>query len=258
MIKKIVTLSDTSHPFTTYVDDPNGTDKSDIDKLSDQMVDLLFSVKVGEEDDEDDEDDSYRTLTTSEFAAIQAFQVKWGYVGNHDISDDLADMLADTATNFTTLISRVMRKWDLIGPDYSGIRTDLENLFILRDTIMNPTKPTFSADEVKALESLEGEKSDAALRRELFQEESDKRVIRYFIGQTGWAWFVHFIVDMPEVYEGSQPKTFYRAKDGMTTLHMTSLYVSEEKAWDWINEDIRFNTEIDDATLTHVVELDKL
>lgn len=276
MNKKIVHLSDTSHPFTSYVDES------------------------------DDSDNTTRTLTGPEFAAIRAFQSNWGYVGNHDISDDLVDMLADETTPTNTLINRVMRKWDLSGPGYTGIRTDLENLFILRTTVH------FLPNEVKALESLEGEKSDKwvtpgpsaqeqaeqaervrkadkwvetgeweksgnvteksltlseynkagkspkTLRKELFQEEADKRVLRYFLGQTGWAWYVHFIVDMPEEYTGSLPNTIYPSKDGMSFMHMTSLYMSKEKAWKWINEDISFNTQFDDEVLTHVVELDKM
>lgn len=239
MNKKIITLSDTSHPFITYVDESDGTDNTD------------------------------RILTTLEFAAIRAFQSNWGYVGNHDISDDLVDMLADETTPTNTLINRIMRKWDLSGPGYDGIRTDLENLFILRTTVH------FLPNEVKALESLEGEKSDNWIdeaekennariwqaRKELFKEESDKRVTRYFIGQTGWAWFVHFIVDMPEQFDDSLPnrsKAMYRAKDGMTTLHMTSLFMSEEKAWQYVNEDIAFKTRFDDGTLTHVYNLNEI
>lgn len=279
MNKKIVHLSDTSHPFTSYVDES------------------------------DDSDNTTRTLTGPEFAAIRAFQSNWGYVGNHDISDDLVDMLADETTPTNTLINRVMYKWGFNQADYDGIRTDLENLF--QDLL----RTHFLPNEVKALESLEGEKSDKwvtpgpsaqelaeqaervrkadkwvetgeweksgnvtekpltlseynkagkspeTLRKELFREESDKRVTRYFIGQTGWAWFVHFIVDMPEQFDDSLPnlsKALYRAKDGMTTLHMTSLYMSKEKAWERINEDIRSNSSYDDEALTHVVELDKM
>lgn len=280
------------------------------------------------------EDNTTRTLTKEEFAAIRAFQSKWGYVGNHDISDDLAEMLTDESTDPNKLISRIMRKWDLFGPGYDMIMSDLENLRYVPQTVTradetdrvdnflemldsdNPRILHFSDDERKALESLEGEKSDMwvtpgpsaqeqaeqaervrkadkwvetgvwdktteireipvtlaeynkagksteTLRKELFREEADKRVTRYFITQTGWAWVVHFIVDMPEEFDPTMPnlsKSLYRAKDGMTTLHMTSLYMTEEKAWDRINEDIRGQfTYGDDETLTHVVELDKM
>lgn len=240
MEKKIVTLSDTSHPFTTYVDDS---------------------------------DDSYRTLTTPEFDAIRTFQSKWGYVGNHDISDDLVDMLADTATGTNTLIERIMRKWDLTGPDYSGIRTDLQNLFILRMTVMNPETTSFTADEVKALESLEGEKSDmwtekpltlaeynkaGTLRKGLFQEESDKRVERFFIQQSGWVWVVYHITDIPEALDDYTKKFLFGSKDGMSTYLTTSLHMTERKAWEHIQSVLSDIVGYDPETLTHVIELDKM
>lgn len=244
MEKKIVHLSDTSHPFTTYVD-------------------------------ESDETDGYRTLTDQEFAAIRAFQSDWGYTSNTEFRDDLVDMLADTNTPTHTLIDLIMRKWDL---DIE-IRTDIQNLFIVR---LEAMVPFFTPNEVKALESLPGEmpewkterqiadeadergreflKTIKSSRRQLFRQEADKQVYRYFIGQSGWAWFVHFIVDMPESYDtaDNRIKALYQAKDGMTTLHMTSLYMSEEKAWDSINRDIQSVTSFDDTVLTHVVELDKM
>ena len=130
-----------------------------------------------------------------------------------------------------------------------------------REWLSTPTIPAFTPDEIEALESLEGEKSDETLRKELFKEEADKRVSRFFIGQTGWVWFVHFIVDMPEQFDETMPnasKTLLRSKDGMTTLHMTSLFMSEEKAWERIYEGIRDVTSYDDEALTHVVELDKI
>lgn len=211
-----------------------------------------------------------RTITGQEYLAILTIQSKWGYVGNTEFVDDLVDMLKDETTVFTALIGRFMRRWGLNGSDYNGIRRDLANLFILRTP-----KPTFSDKEVKDLESLEGEKSESWLdeaekehnariwqaRKELFRDEADKRVYRYFIGRTGWAWFVHFIVDMPENYDthpASHSSSIYRALDGRITLHMTSLYMSEEKAWERIHEDIRLNTKYDDEILTHVVELDKV
>lgn len=161
MNKKIVHLSDTSHPFTSYVDDPNG---------------------------------------------------------------------AGTSPEY--------REW-LSTPTYAPI-------------------PTFSSDEVKALESLEGEKSLETLRKEYFREEAHMRVNRYFLGRTGWAWFVHFIVEMTEEYDGSARNTMYRAMDGTTILHMTSLYMSEQAAWESINADIRLMSDIDDDVRTHVIELDKM
>lgn len=295
MSKKIVHLSDTSHPFTTYDAEPDflaeweekeqhavnqairdisdNTDNTDIKALSDKMVDLLFSVKV------DETDNTTRTLTKPEFRAVDAFLRNWGYNGWRDMSDDLVDMLADETTDTTTAIDRFMNKWDLYRDIafFEAIRTDLQNLFVLRITVTddNPRILHFSDDERKALESLEGEKSDMYdenvhnwdkvvqnERAELFREEADKRVTRYFIGQTGWAWYVHFIVDMPEEFDPSTrnvSKSLYRAKDGRTTLHMTSLYMSEEKAWERIHEDIRGQvTYGDDETLTHVVELDKM
>lgn len=256
MKKKIVHLSDTSHPFTTYVDESDNTDND------------------------------YRTLTSQEFSAIRAFQSKWGYVGNHDVSDALVDMLADTTSDASDVIRRFMHMWDLTGPGYDGIRTDLQNLFVLRATVMPDSSyeiPTFTADEIKALESLEGEKPEwkterqiadesvergreflktiESSRRQLFREEANKRVNRYFIGQTGWAWFVHYIGDMPEKYDENLPnmtKSLYRAKDGMSTLHMTSLYMSEDKAWEALNMDILLNAGQDKNFLIHVVELDKM
>ena len=198
-----------------------------------------------------------RFLTDDEFAAIRTFQSNWGYVGNHQIGYDLGDMLADTTTPTETLIERFMRKWDLNGPYYGGVRKEVSNLFNLRTSILTPS---FTPNEVETLKSLPGEKSDETLRKELFREEADKRVNRYFIGKTGWAWFVHFIVDMPEDYKNSSRRisSLIQAKDGMTVLHMTSLYMSGENAWDAINADIRFVASYDDNAITHVVELDKM
>lgn len=251
MNKKIVHLSDTSHPFTTITTETPKWERS--------------WHNDPKHNNPDESDTGYRTLTSWEFDAIRAFQSKWGYVRNHNISDDLVEMLADTDTDTGKLISRFLRKWDLTPErDYSGIQSDIRDLFVLRATVETPAKPTFTADEVKSLESLPGEKSGKStetLRKELFQAEADKRVTRYFIGQTGWAWYVHFIVDMPEEFDETLPnvsKTILRSKDGMTTLHMTSLYATEQKAWDRINEDIRSFSRFDDESLTHVVELDKM
>lgn len=273
MNKHIVHLSDTSHPFTSYTDEPDNKDNTPKWERS--------WHNDPKHNDPDESDMTSRTLTSWEFDAIRAFQSNWGFVGNHDISDDLVDMLADTDTDPEKLISRFLRKWDLSPErDYVGIRTDVENLFVLRATVETPAKPTFTPDEIEALKSLPGEKSDKwtekpltlseynkagksteTLRKELFEAEADKRVTRYFIGQTGWAWYVHFIVDMPEQFDETLPnvsKTLLRSKDGMTTLHMTSLYMSEEKAWERIHEDIRSFSRFDDESLTHVVELDKM
>jgi hypothetical protein len=139
---------------------------------------------------------------------------------------------------------------------------------------------TFTPDEVKELESLPGEtwktevqladelvergreflKTIKSSRRQLFRQEADKRVFRYFIGQSGWVWFVHVIVDIPEFYDtaGNKSKSLYEAKDGSTTMHWTSLYMTEKQARDNINDDIRDNIDLGDETLTHVYELDKM
>lgn len=261
--KHTVILSDTSHPFTTYVDDAPETVKWEKSWQNDPN-----------HNNPDEEDNSYRTLTTPEFEAIRAFQSNWGYVGNHDISDDLVDMLADMNTPANTLIERIMRKWDLTGPDYSGIRTDLQNLFIVR---LNAVVPFFTSDEVKALESLEGEKSDmwtekpltlaeynkagkspATLRKELFQEESDKRVERFFIQQSGWVWVVYHITDIPEALDDYTKKFLFGSKDGMSTYLTTSLHMTERKAWEHIESVLSDIVGYDPETLTHVIELDKM
>lgn len=326
MNKHIVHLSDTSHPFTSYTDESDNTPKWERTWHNDPKHNNPEIPGKAEMSTPDESDNTSRTLTSWEFDAIRAFQSKWGYVGNHDISDDLVDMLADTDTDPEKLISRFLRKWDLSPErDYSGIQGDIRDLFTLRETLIgeerdflalidegvaNYAKPTFTADEAITLSNLPGEKSDKwvtpgpsaqeladqadrvqradewvetgiwreksvtlseynkagksteTLRKELFREEADKRVTRYFIGQTGWAWYVHFIVDMPEEFDETMPnvsKTLLRAKDGMTTLHMTSLYATEQKAWERIHEDIRGQMAYGDATeRTHVVELDKM
>lgn len=212
-------------------------------------------------------DNIIRILSEPEFDAIGAFLRNWGYTGNREIGSDLVDMLADTDTPTNTLIERFMYKWGFNQADYDGIRTDVQNLFILRSTVH------FLPNEVKALESLEGEKSGNVTekpltlseynkagktpREQLFADEADKRVWRYFIGQSGWVWFVHYIVDMPEDYDTSRPsRSLYRAKDGRTTMHMMSLFRTEADAWENINSSIADSSRFDDETLSHVVQLD--
>lgn len=152
--------------------------------------------------------------------------------------------LSDTSHPFTAYVSE-QPKWE---PSWHN----------------QPNRYAISADEVKPLEYDETdiERINAqTARRELFREEADKRVNRYFIGQTGWAWFVHFVVEMPEWYDMDgmyKFKSYMRAEDGRTLLMMTSLYMSEEKAWEAINADISFTTSFDAETLTHVTELDKM
>lgn len=338
MNKHIVTLSDTSHPFTVIQAETDNTDYVDNTELVYETTPDGYILHEWVETDNKDEtvkwertwqnDPKHNTepetltptrtlpnVSIAEFAAIRAFKSKWGYVGNAAMTRELVGMLQNETTAPSVLINRFMRAWDLDGHGYDGIRRDLSDLFILRIVTENPTLaaestiPTFTSDEVKALESLEGEKSDKwvtpgpsaqeqaeqaervrkadkwvetdiwekstekpltlseynkagksteTLRKELFREEADKRVTRYFIGQTGWVWFVHHIIDMPEEYDTITTKGLYRAKDGRTTLHTTSLFMSEEKAWESINDDIRYNLRFDDTLLTHVVELDKM
>lgn len=76
--------------------------------------------------------------------------------------------------------------------------------------------------------------------RELrFQQESDKRVERFFIVPQGLIWVLYHITDMPEKYEDEDRRwpwiSKIPAKDGTTTLITASAYMSLQKVYEYIN-----------------------
>lgn len=104
MGKRIVTLSDTSHPFTVVTDDEPKTD---------------------------------RTVTQTELDAVREFATDWGYHGHYAFMDGLVDILADTSSDRETLVRNFLREWDLMDEsDEQDARDGILELLKLRDSVI--------------------------------------------------------------------------------------------------------------------------
>lgn len=111
------------------------------------------------------------------------------------------------------------------------------------------------------------DESDKPTNREpeyksVLRDESDKRVMRFFIGQQGMIWIVWEIVDIPAGTDDPDYSHLLAengwglpTSDGKLAMVTAHPFLTRKQADEFAAEGIRFNTQYDDEILTHTYDL---
>lgn len=112
-------------------------------------------------------------------------------------------------------------------------------------------------------------KSAETLRKEHFQEESAKRVERFFIVPNGTLWLLYHITDIPASPDDSDFLHLMRSKygftsaDGQITMVSVRPYFTRDDAWNAVHAEMSEMQHMADmfdngVFYSHVYEMDKL